>query len=188
VLRYCLSDLALPGRSLSMFSSSTMNINPDIEEAHALRGWYDSIGAAQPFQSHSNAMSGAGMSSGGFDRGQMHSLAYVKNNKLGMEDRVDYFSARATVMHIRSENIAYPACPTQGCNKKVVGNHDGWRCEKCNTSYEKPEYRYVFLAVILVSSAYGQVYYLSCRRQLVEPGIASRFQRRGSRNFWDACE
>lgn len=126
-----------------------MNINPDIEEAHALRGWYDSIGAEQPFQSHSNAMSaGAGMASGGFDRTQMRSLAFVKNNKLGMEDRVDYFSTRATVMHIKGDNISYPACPTQGCNKKVVESNDEWRCEKCNASYEKPEYRYVFLTIL----------------------------------------
>jgi replication factor A1 len=27
------------GRSLSMFSSSTMTIHPDIEQAHALKGW-----------------------------------------------------------------------------------------------------------------------------------------------------
>jgi replication factor A1 len=27
------------GRSLSMFSSATMSVNPDINEAHALRGW-----------------------------------------------------------------------------------------------------------------------------------------------------
>jgi replication factor A1 len=27
------------GRSLSMFSSATMSVNPDIAEAHALRGW-----------------------------------------------------------------------------------------------------------------------------------------------------
>ena len=28
------------GRSLSMFSSATMTVAPDINEAHALRGWY----------------------------------------------------------------------------------------------------------------------------------------------------
>ena len=27
------------GRSLSMFSSATMSVNPDIQEAHQLRGW-----------------------------------------------------------------------------------------------------------------------------------------------------
>lgn len=27
------------GRSLSMFSNATMIVNPDIPEAHALRGW-----------------------------------------------------------------------------------------------------------------------------------------------------
>jgi ribosomal protein L37AE/L43A len=120
-----------------------MSINPDIEEAHALRGWYDSIGSNQPFQSHSSALSGGGMSTGSFDRGAIRSLAFVKNNGLGTDDRVDYFSARATVMHIKSDNISYPACPTQGCNKKVVEGHDGWRCEKCDKSYEKPEHRYV---------------------------------------------
>jgi replication factor A1 len=28
------------GRSLSMFSNATMAVNPDIPEAHSLRGWY----------------------------------------------------------------------------------------------------------------------------------------------------
>jgi replication factor A1 len=27
------------GRSLSMFSNATMSVNPDIPDAHALRGW-----------------------------------------------------------------------------------------------------------------------------------------------------
>jgi replication factor A1 len=27
------------GRSLSMFSNATMAVNPDIPEAHSLRGW-----------------------------------------------------------------------------------------------------------------------------------------------------
>jgi len=59
-----------------------------------------------------------------------------------MSDKVDYFSARATVMHIKSENIAYPACPT--CSKKVFETMgEGWRCEKCDRSFEKPEYRYI---------------------------------------------
>ncbi|GLB37954.1 putative as part of the replication protein A (RPA RP-A), a single-stranded DNA-binding heterotrimeric complex, may play an essential role in DNA replication, recombination and repair [Lyophyllum shimeji] len=59
------------GRSLSMFSSSTMMINPDIEECFALRGWYDSIGAGQAFQAHSNT--GRGTMSG-FKRAEMRSI------------------------------------------------------------------------------------------------------------------
>jgi replication factor A1 len=130
------------GRSLSMVSTSTMALNPDIEESFALRGWYDSIGSSTSFQAHSSAMSGGGMSMGAFNRAEMRSLLDVKDSQLGMNDKVEYFSSRATIMHIKNDNISYPACPTQGCNKKVVDINDGWRCEKCDKNFEKPEHRW----------------------------------------------
>ena len=37
------------GKSISMSSGSTMKINPDISEAHQLRGWYDNDGRNQDF-------------------------------------------------------------------------------------------------------------------------------------------
>ncbi|KAF8558347.1 replication factor-A protein 1 [Imleria badia] len=131
------------GRSLSVLSSSYMTISPDIEEAHLLRGWYDGIGAEKSFQSHSNAMSSGGPSFGGFNRNEMRHISDVKDSQLGMSDKADFFSVRATVMHIKSENIAYPGCPAQGCSKKVTDMGDGWRCEKCEKAYERPEYRYI---------------------------------------------
>ncbi|KAF9227715.1 replication factor-A protein 1 [Gyrodon lividus] len=131
------------GRSLSTLSSSYMTISPDIEEAHLLRGWYDGIGAEKSFQSHSSALSSGGSSSSGFNRNEMRHLSDVKESQLGMSDKADFFSARATVMHIKSENIAYPACPAQGCNKKVTEVNDGWRCEKCEKTFDRPEYRYI---------------------------------------------
>lgn len=144
-----------------MFSSSTMNVNPDIDEAFALRGWYDSFGAEQAFQSHSNALS-AGLSSGGFNRAEMRNLNDVKVSQLGMSDKVDYFSARATIMHIKSDNISYPACPTQGCNKKVIETSDQWRCEKCDRSFEKPEHRYERFSIRTQPNltSFVKVYYL----------------------------
>ncbi|KAG8214733.1 hypothetical protein J3R82DRAFT_9821 [Butyriboletus roseoflavus] len=131
------------GRNLSMLSSSYMTISPDIEEAHLLRGWYDGIGAEKSFQSHSITSSSGGSSFGGFNRNEMRHLSDVKESQLGMSDKAEFFSARATVMHIKSENIAYPACPSQGCSKKVTDLGNGWRCEKCDRSFERPEYRYV---------------------------------------------
>lgn len=128
------------GRSLSMMSSSNMHIDPDIPEAHHLRGWYDAAGAEQTYQSHTNATpSGGGVT---FDRAEIRSLNDVKTSELGMSDKVDTFSSRATIMHIKGDNIAYPACPSQGCNKKVIQMGDSWRCEKCDKSYPAPEYRY----------------------------------------------
>lgn len=132
------------GRSLSMFSSSTMHMDPDTPEGHLLRGWYDSIGVNESYQAYSN--NGAGMSSSyaTFDRVEILPLNDVKERELGMSDKPDSFSARATVMHIKPDNLAYPACQSQGCNKKVIEDHDGtWRCEKCNKTWDKPEYRYI---------------------------------------------
>lgn len=128
------------GRSLSMFSSSTMNINPDIEECHALRGWYDSVGSGQSFQVHPSTGGGIG---GGFKRSELRSLYEVKETQLGQQDKVDYFSTRATIMHIKSDNISYPACQTPGCSKKVVEVNGSWRCEKCDKSFASPDHRYI---------------------------------------------
>ncbi|KAH7923565.1 replication factor-a protein [Leucogyrophana mollusca] len=130
------------GRSLSMMSSSLMSISPDIEEAHVIRGWYDGMGSTQSFQSHSNASLGGG-SFGAFNRAEVRDLKDVKESQLGMSDKAEFFSARATIMHIKAENISYPACPTQGCNKKVTDMNGAWRCEKCEKSFERPEHRYI---------------------------------------------
>jgi len=129
------------GRSLSMFSSSTMHVNPDIEECFLLRGWYDNLGTDQTFKAHSNA---AGVSSTfAFNRSEIRSLDEVKQAGYGMPEKPETFSARATIMHIKSDNISYPACPTPACNKKVVESNGVWRCEKCNQSFDAPEHRYI---------------------------------------------
>lgn len=117
-----------------------MEINPDIPEAHALRGWYDAGGNNENFKAHSAALSEA-PGGAGFSRDKLVSLLDLRESQIGQADTADYFSARATVMHIKSDNIAYPACPNNGCNKKVFDQHDGWRCDKCDKSFDRPEYR-----------------------------------------------
>lgn len=126
------------GRSLSMFSSSSMTVNPDIPEAHRLRGWYDSQGAQENFTSFSS--SGATFSGRDEDA---KTLKEVKDSQLGMSEKPDYFNVKATVGHIRQENLSYPACPSKDCNKKVFMDGNGWRCEKCDTVYPAPEHRYI---------------------------------------------
>ncbi|TFK54656.1 replication factor-a protein [Heliocybe sulcata] len=131
------------GRSLSMYSSSTMSINPDITEAHSLRGWYDALGSGQNFTSMSSGSNAGSSTMGGVSRDEMRTLFDVKESGLGTSDKADYFSCRATIMHIKGDNISYPACPTEGCNKKVVDIGGQWRCEKCDRSFERPEHRYI---------------------------------------------
>lgn len=145
------------GRSLSLLSSGTMTVDPDISEAHQLKGWYDSQGRNETFNSHSN-MSGAAAAAGRMD--PLKTVTQVKDENLGMGDGVDYFSTRATIVYIKQENFAYPACLKEGCNKKVTDLGDGmWRCEKCDESHPKPQYRYIMS--LNVDDFSGQLW-LSC--------------------------
>jgi replication factor A1 len=113
------------GRSLSLFSASMMLIDPDMEQAHTLSGWYKNVGRNESFS----------------NQGQV--AMQVKDEGLGMRDTPDYFSAVATVVFIRQDNISYPACRTDGCRKKVVEDGSGhWRCERCDKTWDTPCHRY----------------------------------------------
>jgi replication factor A1 len=53
-------------------------------------------------------------------------------------------SLRASVVYVKNTTVAYPACSTPGCNKKVIEENPGsWWCEKCQASFPEPQYRYV---------------------------------------------
>ncbi|KUJ11932.1 replication factor-a protein [Mollisia scopiformis] len=145
------------GRSLSLLSSGSMAVNPDIPEAHKLKGWYDSQGRTEHFNSHTG-MAGAGAAGGRNE--QLKTIAQVREENLGMSENNDYFSTKGTIVYIKQENFAYPACASPDCNKKVTDMGDGtWHCEKCNVTHQKPEYRYIMS--VNVNDHTGQMY-LSC--------------------------
>ncbi|KAI2625884.1 replication factor-a protein [Hypoxylon sp. NC1633] len=144
------------GRSLSLLSSGTMSVDPDIEEAHRLKGWYDSQGRTNSFATHNN-MASMGSATGRVDQTKV--VSQVKDENLGMED-VDYFNLKATIVYIKQENFAYPACSSEQCNKKVIDQGDGtWRCEKCDIAHARPQYRYIMS--VNVNDHTGQLW-LSC--------------------------
>uniref|UniRef100_A0A8D1DHZ1 Replication protein A subunit n=1 Tax=Sus scrofa TaxID=9823 RepID=A0A8D1DHZ1_PIG len=128
------------GRSLSILSSSTVIVNPDIPEAYKLRGWFDSEGQALDGVSISDLKSGG---IGGSNT-NWKTLYEVKSENLGQGDKPDYFSAVATVVYLRKENCMYQACPTQDCNKKVIDQQNGlYRCEKCDSEFPNFKYRMI---------------------------------------------
>ncbi|KAI0896750.1 replication factor-a protein [Annulohypoxylon nitens] len=144
------------GRSLSLLNSGTMSVDPDIEEAHRLKGWYDSQGRVGNFATH-NTMSSMGGATGRVDQTKV--ISQVKDENLGMEN-TDYFNLKATIVYIKQDNFAYPACSSEQCNKKVVDQGDGsWRCEKCNIVHARPQYRYIMS--VNVNDHTGQLW-LSC--------------------------
>lgn len=145
------------GRSLSMFSSATMSVNPDIGEAHALRGWYDAEGRGKSFNTFSNASVGGAVSA--VKPSEIKTIGQAKDEQLGMSDKVDYFTTTATIMFIKQETFSYPACanPDGSCNKKVIDEGNGWRCEKCDRSWPEPIHRCVSLLPswsLLLTSSY----------------------------------
>lgn len=146
------------GRSLSLLSSGTMTVDPDIGEAHRLKGWYDAQGRTESFTSHAS-LSGATNSNMKPDR--FKTVAQVTEEQLGMSEQPDYFSLKATVVFIKQDATwCYPACLSERCNKKVTELDPGqWRCEMCDKSHPKPEYRYIM--PISVSDHTGQLW-LSC--------------------------
>lgn len=147
------------GRSLSLLSSGSMTVDPDIEQAYQLKGWYSASGRNEQFQTHANTMSVVGATSGG-DRNATKTIGQVRDENLGMTDDTDWFSIKATVIYVKSENFAYPACLSENCNKKVVETDPGqWRCEKCDKTWDRPEYRYIMS--VNVSDHTGQIW-LSC--------------------------
>jgi replication factor A1 len=143
------------GRSLSLLSSGTMAVNPDIAEAHRLKGWYDASGRAGNFQSHNNM---ASMGAAGGRKDQTKNIVQVKDSGLGME-KEEYFVVKATIVYIKQDNFCYPACRSADCNKKVIEEDGGWRCEKCNITHDRPEYRYIMS--VNVNDHTGQLW-LSC--------------------------
>lgn len=46
-------------------------------------------------------------------------------------------------MFIKPEHMSYPACPKDGCGKKLIEKGDmDWMCERCREHFPAPEYRY----------------------------------------------
>ncbi|KAL2259299.1 hypothetical protein VTK26DRAFT_7066 [Humicola hyalothermophila] len=128
-------------KSLSLLSSGTMVIDPDIPEAHKLKGWYDSQGRNGSFTTHSNLAS-AGAAGGRQD--EIKTIAQVNEEQLGMGDQAAYFLLKGTVQSIKHDPFAYPACLNETCNKKVTKmGDDTWLCENCQQHHDRPRHRYI---------------------------------------------
>ncbi|OJD36993.1 replication factor-a protein [Diplodia corticola] len=142
------------GRSLSLLSSGSMSIDPDMDEAHKLKGWFDANGRNDSFMSHQQAAGGAGRAK------KLKTIAQVQDEQLGMSEVPQYFDLKATIVYVKHDNFAYPACASPNCSKKVVEINPGeWRCEKCDKTHPAPEYRYIMSCN--VSDHTGQLW-LSC--------------------------
>jgi replication factor A1 len=130
------------GRNLSALNSTTITTNPDIPEAHGLKGWYDAQGRTGTFAAL-QAPGGGPISAGGDRDETRKQIQDVLNEQLGMSEKPDYFTVKASLYYIKKDGLTYPSCTQENCIKKVIVETDGqWRCEKCQVSMPQPNYRY----------------------------------------------
>ncbi|KAL0270274.1 UNVERIFIED_CONTAM: hypothetical protein PYX00_007739 [Menopon gallinae] len=134
------------GKSVSTLMSSTLQLDPDIQEAYSLRAWYDGLNGADDFVSIS-ARAG-GQSSGGGGSNWMF-LGELATQGIGRGDKADYFSCVVNILMVKSENCVYKACPQQECKKKMTDMGNGmYRCEKCARDFDNFSYRLLLNAQI----------------------------------------
>lgn len=127
------------GRSLGCTQGSIVSVNPEIEITYRVKGWYSNASQnGQTFESFTGGVASGGINGGKSDR---KTLGQVIDENLGGNEKPDYFSVKASVCFFKTENLMYAACPGEGCSKKVTEDGNTWRCEKCDRSYDAPEYR-----------------------------------------------
>ncbi|XP_006647995.1 replication protein A 70 kDa DNA-binding subunit A [Oryza brachyantha] len=131
------------GKSVSTISSTQLFINPDSAEAHRLRQWFDGGGRDASTQSISRDITPAS------SRNEIRkTVAQIKDDGLGMGDKPDWITVKATVISFKNDNFCYTACPNmigdRQCNKKVTkGTTGNWTCDKCDREFQECDYRYL---------------------------------------------
>ncbi|ELQ74291.1 Single-stranded DNA-binding replication protein A [Trachipleistophora hominis] len=103
---------------LSTAFGSAVKVDPEMDEAYALRGWYDE---------HKQSVV--------VERPQRNDYAFI-------EEIQGYGTCSATVLFIREDNLFYNAC-ANNCNKKVSLTDEGYYCERCNQTREICNIRYL---------------------------------------------
>lgn len=130
------------GKLLLLTQAATIIPSPDTPEAYKLKGWYDAQGASALFTLLKQER--------GVGSAERITIGEAQSRHLGEGEKPDYFNTKALVLFVRTENFAYPACASEGCNRKVVEHNDGeWRCEKCEVTHAAPVWRYVLTTSVV---------------------------------------
>ncbi|CAG2107340.1 unnamed protein product [Medioppia subpectinata] len=126
------------GKTLKCAANATTDLDPDLPEAHILKGWYD------------REMAGGGLkdiralSKGSDGNGGANETKYLCqiNEESVPEGQTVYYNCKATVVATnRSERHMYKSCANTGCSKKVREENNFYYCEKCKHNSPQFEWR-----------------------------------------------
>lgn len=112
------------GFSLSLGSGSLILTAPDGQPTADLYHWY---AETRPSAAVGSLTSDSGAS---FEQ-ECRVICVLNNTNLDGTDRGMFATVQAFVNVVKTENIAYLACPSESCKKKVVPEGQQWRCNNC---------------------------------------------------------
>lgn len=139
------------GRTLSVGSYV---VNPRIPEAQRVSTWWQRGGSNSQVKSLTSSSGGGGAGRyPEFD--QRKTVAAIKSEHLGYNEKPDYISFKGTVTFIKSDKEGgawYQACPNteEPCKNryKVSQGIDGtFHCERCGGTYNNCMHRFIFSAI-----------------------------------------
>jgi len=179
--------LAAKNVRVSDFNGVTLSggdilVNPDMDMAHELKGWWDNEGYS--LQSRSISVAGARGGDGGAGGANVKMIGEVKMENLGSEQggKGDYYNTVATVTFFSKDKALYKACGKQideknVCNKKVNDQGDGtYRCEKCGES--KPAFAWRIMLQLNMGDSSDNIW-ASCFQETAEKILNTTSQELG---------
>jgi len=141
------------GKSLTLVSSTGLHMNPKITEAQEIYNWIHHQGEISLTPLTKNFGDGNNMKNFG--------VATVEEMKVIMPQTISQgeFEVVGTLGKLKDDPVLwYRACPADRCMKKVEQQAPAgvWFCEKCNTTFETCDLRYV--ANILIRDMTGGIF------------------------------
>jgi replication factor A1 len=135
------------GRTLSTSHGSSITLNPQSPEGHALNTFRSQFpdGAIPVRASMSSGGGGGGGGGAEFSVEKRKTIQSIKDEALGTSEKPDFVVVKGSVSYVKHDNDPwYTACPTPNCNKKVLEGMGGqWSCEKCNMQFDQCQRRYI---------------------------------------------
>eukprot|EP01080_Neovahlkampfia_damariscottae_P007781 gene7781-12255_t len=127
------------GVSLGTTMQTSIIINPKIDEAHSLRGWYNK-NANDSIQSLTVKQSSTAQ--------ETYTIAAIKDEDKGKGEKADFLKVQGTITYVKLSDTGlwYDSCPE--CNKKMTPQTHGYRCDNCNQDRETCVKKYIVSVII----------------------------------------
>ena len=140
------------GKTLSCVQGTVLQVDPDVTEAHILKGWFDREYASGGLKNLIPLSKARDENS--FDA---HKYLSEANLQTVPETDVVYYSCKATIVSInRSDKHLYKSCERVGCYKKVKEENGFYFCDKCG--HNSPNFEWRLMVGVHCADATGDTW------------------------------